>query len=85
MQRKLGLLGVGLGLWLLMTQLWLAGADNMDPAEKICAQNLSQVVRAVLMYVQDYDERLRWLMNWIVPVVAGFGTSLRLYPLIGVM
>jgi hypothetical protein len=24
-------------------------------------------------------------MNWIVPVVAGFGTSLRLYPLIGVM
>jgi hypothetical protein len=58
MQRKLGSLGLGLGLILLMTQLWLAVADNMDPAEKICAQNLNRAGLAVRMYAQDYDEFL---------------------------
>ncbi len=81
MRRKFGLWGLGLGLVLLMTQLWLAVADNLDPAEKICAQNLSRVGHTVLMYAQDYDERLpmayeldrpdgRWLWNEPAPVPA---------------
>jgi hypothetical protein len=81
MQRKFGFWGLGLGLVMLMTQLWLAVADNMDPTEKICAQNLSRAGLAVLMYAQDYDERLpmayeldrpggRWLWNEPAPVPA---------------
>lgn len=56
MQRRLASLGLCLAVAFVVTLLMRAVADNFDPAEKICAQNLARYARATLLYLQDYDE-----------------------------
>ncbi|MCS7301432.1 MAG: hypothetical protein NZ556_07755 [Fimbriimonadales bacterium] len=58
MQRRLASLGIAIAVALGATLLIRAVADNFDPADKICAQNLARIGHALIMYVQDYDERL---------------------------
>lgn len=56
MQRRLASLGLCIAVAFGATLLIRAVADNFDPAEKTCAQNLSRLGTALLMYLQDYDD-----------------------------
>lgn len=58
MQRKLASLGLCVAVVLCATLLLRAVADNFDPAEKICAQNMGRIGIALTMYAADYDEAL---------------------------
>ncbi|BCW96084.1 MAG: hypothetical protein WHS44_08550 [Fimbriimonadales bacterium] len=57
MQRRFVSWGLMLLSALGSVSLMRAIADNFDPAEKRCAQNLYRLGRAALMYSQDYDEQ----------------------------
>ncbi len=56
MQRGLASLGLIAASVLGATLLIRAVADNFDPAERVCARNLSQMATALHMYLNDYDE-----------------------------
>ncbi|MCS6922909.1 MAG: hypothetical protein NZM10_00870, partial [Fimbriimonadales bacterium] len=49
-------MGVCIATAFIVTLLIRAVADNFDPAEKVCAQNLARYARAMQLYLQDYDE-----------------------------
>ncbi|MCS7208803.1 MAG: hypothetical protein NZ874_04445 [Fimbriimonadales bacterium] len=57
MQRRLASLGFCVVVALGVATFLHAVADNFDPAEKLCAQNLARLGIAALLYVQDYDDR----------------------------
>lgn len=56
MQRRLASLGLCVAVVLGATLLLRAVADNFDPAEKTCAQNLARFGIAIAMYLNDYDD-----------------------------
>lgn len=56
MQRGIASLGLIAASVLGATLLIRAVADNFDPAEKVCARNLSQMLTAIYMYLNDYDD-----------------------------
>jgi len=71
MQRRLVSLGLILLSVLGSVSLMRAIADNFDPAEKRCAQNMYRLGLAVLLYSTDYDrqfpmayERLSDTQSW---------------------
>ena len=71
MQRRLVSLGLILLSALGSVSLMRAIADNFDPAEKRCAQNMYRLGLAVLLYSTDYDrqfpmayERLSDTQSW---------------------
>jgi hypothetical protein len=57
MQRRLVSLGLIVLCALGSVSLMRAIADNFDPAEKRCAQNMYRLGLAVLLYSTDYDRR----------------------------
>ncbi len=70
MKRRFASWGLCLGVVLIGAQLLRAIGDDADPAEIICAQNLHRVGHAVLMYLQDYDERFPLVYERETPVGA---------------
>ncbi|CUU38072.1 MAG: hypothetical protein K6U12_03175 [Armatimonadetes bacterium] len=56
MRRRWLLFGVLMATALGVASLMRAVADNFDPAEKHCAQNLKRLGQALAMYLNDYDD-----------------------------